>query len=78
MVRTPKITPAHIRGHDNNNSTITNLRDANIHVNCYKNITAMLSTCLQHSIDCVRILVVLSCFAPGNTSFQNRWNDLAK
>lgn len=36
MVRTPKITPAHIRGHDNNNSTITNLRDANIHVNCYK------------------------------------------
>lgn len=49
MVRTPKITPAHIRGHDNNNNTITNLRDANIHVNCYKNITAMLNALYMSS-----------------------------
>lgn len=74
-------TSTHLKGQDNNQSTITNLCDANIHVNCYKNITAMLtmlSTCLQHSIDYARILVVLSCFVPGSTSFRNHWNDLAK
>lgn len=34
-VRTLYVTPAHLKRYDYNYSTIPNLRDANIHVNCY-------------------------------------------